>query len=289
MTAWKLGLPLVLVLGCGETAPTPPESAAVVADQFDAASAGTLCGQVTWAGAPPVAPPFLAPVSPLGELQGSPLQLWPNPNVPAIDPQTQGVHGAVVFLRGVDPRRARPWDHGPVVVEQRDYQFHVRQRDADARTGFVRRGDEVELVTRQDAFSAFHAGGAAFFSVVFASRDRPASRRLNGNGVVELTSAAGHFWMRAYLFVDEHPYYTRTDAQGRFTLPQVPPGRYDVVCWLPDWREAGHDRDSETSHLTRLFFRPPGESVLPIVLGAQETVDLPFRVAEPRPLDHRNK
>jgi len=81
---------------------------------------------------------------------------------------------------------------------------------------------------------------------------------------VELTSAAGHFWMRGYLFVDDHPYYVRSDAEGRFRLTNVPPGHYEVVCWRPDWREERHERDPESSLVTRLFFRPPLESARPI-------------------------
>ena len=64
----------------------------------------------------------------------------------------------------------------------------------------------------------------------------------NGLGnTVELTSGAGHYWMRAYLMVAEHPYYALTNADGRFVLPQVPPGRYEIVCWLPILPAGGHE------------------------------------------------
>jgi hypothetical protein len=79
--------------------------------------------------------------------------------------------------------------------------------------------------------------------------------------VVELTSGSGCWWMRAYLFVDDHPYYARTDSRGRFELPRVPPGRYKVVCWAANWIEATHERDPETSRINRLMFRPPVEKV----------------------------
>jgi hypothetical protein len=62
--------------------------------------------------------------------------------------------------------------------------------------------------------------------------------------------------MRAHLFVADHPYLTRTDAEGRFSLEQVPPGAYELACWLPDWHEAAHELDAETAEVTRLTFRP---------------------------------
>src|SRR5262249_1880837 len=137
--------------------------------------------------------------------------------------------------------------------------FLVHQGAAVGRDGFVRRGDRVELVSSGPVFHVLHAAGAAYFSLAFADPDRPRTRPLEHSGMVELTSAAGYFWMRAYLFVDDHAYYTGPDAGGGFLRPQVPPGRYEVVCWLPDWHEASHDRDPETSLVMRLTFRPPVE------------------------------
>jgi hypothetical protein len=40
-----------------------------------------------------------------------------------------------------------------------------------------------------------------------------------------------HPWMRAYLAVLDHPYFAVTGPDGRFTLPDVPPGEYLVVSW----------------------------------------------------------
>jgi len=100
-------------------------------------------------------------------------------------------------------------------------------------------------------------------------------RVLDHDGVVELSSNAGQFWMRAYLFADDHPYYTRTDDDGRFTLPKTPPGDYDLVCWMPDWREAEHEIDADTRLVERLRFRPPLQVVrlVHIDSGATATAD----------------
>jgi hypothetical protein len=196
-----------------------------------------------------------------------------NPNAPAVQPRSRGVVGAVVYLKGVDPERARPWDWAPVTVEQRGRQFHVLQGKSATRIGFVRRGDAVTMVSRDPVFHALHAGGAAFFTLAFPDAGRSSVRRLNDKGLVELTSAAGYYWMRAYLFVDDHPYYARTDARGRFTLRGVPPGRYRLVCWLPDWRERRHERDPESGLVTRLYFRPPRTKTKPVTVPPKGTVE----------------
>jgi hypothetical protein len=180
-----------------------------------------------------------------------------NPNVPRIALSSRGVRHAVVSLSGVDPRRSRPWDLPPVRVEQSGKQFHVRQGRTNSRVGFVRRGAVVEMLSRDADFYSLHAGGAAFFTLAFPDPDQPCRRRLDHKGLVELSSGAGHYWMRAYLFVDDHPYYARTDARGRFTLDRVPPGRYRLTCWLPDWHALRHERDPETGMVTRMTFAPP--------------------------------
>jgi hypothetical protein len=283
LTLCLLAISLSLLPGCENGVRQPPgepapQAAIATPNSFDPATAGTIQGQVTWKGDIPHVTPFrvrtiMPPPSP-----PQPKRLRDNPNAPAVDARSRGVGNAVVYLRAVDPRHARPWDLPPVRVEQRDQRFHVRQGASDSLVGFVRRGDAVEMLSRDEAFYSLHAGGAAFFTLVFPDPDQPLFRRLNQKGLVELTSGAGSFWMRAYLFVADHPYYARTDADGRFTLRQVPPGRYDVVCWLPDWHEARHERDPETGLVTRLFFQPPLEVVRPLTLGPGEAQTMDFQV-----------
>ena len=276
-------LPLAAALGCGEARPqTPPPAVPpppTAVNRFDSATAGTISGHVTWTGALPVIPPFEARAFiPTGQ-KGKPRLIRPNPNAPRIDPTTRGVAGAVVFLRGIPAGKARLWDHAPVRVEQLDRRLHVMQGSSDVRVGFVRVGDDVEMVSRDDQYHSLHADGAAFFTLTFPDKDRPRQRRLPSPGVVELSSAAGYYWMRAYLFVDEHPYYTRTDAQGRFRLDGVPPGRYEIVCWHPSWVERSHDRDPETSLVNRVFFRPPVEQRRQIEIGPRANAAAEFTLS----------
>ena len=81
-------------------------------------------------------------------------------------------------------------------AEQRGGQFHIMQGEAETRFGFVRQGDAVTMISCDDIVHSLHAGGTAFFSLVFPDRDQPRQRRLADKGVVELTSAAGYYWMR---------------------------------------------------------------------------------------------
>jgi len=40
-----------------------------------------------------------------------------------------------------------------------------------------------------------------------------------------------HSWMHAFIGVVEHPYFAVTNEQGKFELPNVPPGKYVVAVW----------------------------------------------------------
>jgi hypothetical protein len=279
-----LGLALLCaaaLAGCAE-APHPEEAAdapAPLAVEFDPASAADVRGRVIWEGEAPRVPAFRSTASPLVDTGPGTDRKWANPNAPAINAATRGVAGAVVFLRGIDPRRSRPWDHPPARVEIRDWQLHVLQGDADARTGFVRRGDAVQLVSAQAVFHSLQARGAAFFALAFPDPGAPCTRRLTRPGVVELSSPVGYFWMRAHLFVADHPYYARTDAAGRFTLPRVPPGAYEAACWLPDWRAADRELDGDTGQTYRLTFRPPAEVVRPVRVRAGQGTTVAFALS----------
>jgi hypothetical protein len=254
---------MTLTLGCAEGPPPElplPESLAELGEQFEPDAAGSVEGRVRWSGPVPTVPAMLSPHSPsLPPPHPEGFQEWPNPHTPQVDPSSSGVGDVVVYLRGIDPRRSRPWDHEPARVEQNAIRMCVKQDGVESRVGFVRRGTDVALTAADAHLYRLQARGAAFFTVAFAPEHLAHERTLTESGLVELIGGAGRFWMRSYLFVDDHPYYTRTDTRGAFTLRDVPEGEYDLVVWMPNWRVADVDTDPSWSLGTRARFHPPPE------------------------------
>src|SRR5208283_3993950 len=145
--------------------------------------------------------------------------------------------------------------------------------------GFVRRGESIEMVSREPVFHMLHGDGADFFTLAFPDPDQPSSRRLANKGVVELSSAANYFWMRAYLFVDDHPYQACTTPDGSFVLPDVPPGDYELVCWMPNWMEAKRDLDPESAIVLRLRYQPPVEIRQRVTVKPRQASKVEFPVS----------
>lgn len=257
----QLGPLVLLMAGCADDPvfeADPPPVDGPVATAFDPARSGTISGQVRWTGPVPTPPPFLHGVPhPDGRIES---RLIPNPNRPNVQAESGGVASAVVFLRGVPPHLAKPWDWPPSRIELTDCAIAVVQGERRSRVGFVRRGEAVAMAAPGPEFHVLRARGAAFFSVPFPDPGLETRRTLDSTGRVELSSGAGYYWATAHLFVDDHPYYTVTDSDGRFTLTQVPEGRFDVVAWLPNWTVARQERDPESGLITRQSYGPPLES-----------------------------
>ncbi len=265
---------LFAALGCD--APSTPAPPAIPASSGTPHSSvltphsASLSGRIVWTGSAPHADPISSfrsqPSGPITTI------VRPAPNVPAVD-ATGGVTAAVVSLRGIDPATAHEWDRPPVTVEMHDERPMVRQADGPpGAVGFVRLGDEITIVSRQSLFHSLRARGAAFWTLTLPDPDRPRIRRMDRTGLVELSSGANYYWMRGYLWVCDHPYYTATDGKGSWALTGVAAGEYDLVAWLPDWRTERQERDPETGLVVRYVFRPPFEVTRRVTVHEGETL-----------------
>lgn len=273
---------LIAFAGCASDThdDTPPEPTPIVGPlgaNFDAKSTGTISGAAIWQGDIPKAEEHLTRRLAFNpEMHTYPMR-WSTPHVPKVDVKSNGIENAVVFLRHVDLSLSKPWDHAPARIEIDDRQLVIAQGKQLSGVGFVRPGESVEMVNIDTKYHNLKAGGAAFFGIPMYTQNAPHRRTFTQPGVVDLRCAAGYYWLHAHLFVVEHPYYVRTDSSGRFELNQVPPGDYELVCWLPSWHTERAERCPETGIVIRYAWKPPVEQTQRIRVHANQSANVDFR------------
>lgn len=271
----------LLLLGCQESPVSPEpaatESSSVLATAFNRGETGSIKGTVRWVGRLPRVPGWkIRPSLLYGPLADQQNTIYPNPNAPHIDQATRGVAEAVVFLRQVQPSRSRSWHHPPVQVEFRDGRLEIVQGDWVGRVGFVRCGDRLRVVSREEGLRSVRVRWAAFFTLGLPQPHQVRTRPLTEPGLVEISEGTGRHWLRGYLFVTTHPYYTRTSTTGTFELDQVPPGKYQLVAWMPSWVVSHQDRETEAKSILRSHFRPPVELLQEVEVPAHGQVKADF-------------
>ena len=190
------------------------------ADGTPQKAAGTIRGVVRFTGTVP--PPRKVLTTDGGTILHSDL---------LVDPKSRGLRHVVVVLEDA-PARLRVQEAEPVLVDQRDMVFLPR-------VVAVRHGQAVRFenndscnhsvmaasTVKDDQFNVFVGQGKPL-EHVFAAQRNPVQ-----------IGCSLHPWMRAWVYVVPHPWFAVTDAEGRFEMKEVPPGKYTL--WLRH-ADAGH-------------------------------------------------
>ena len=270
---------LTLLVGCGSSPGGSPRieekapDAPMVGHAHRPETTGSLTGQVTWRGPTPTLTTTPSPLLENGTVRWLSMK---NPFAPVVDPKTSGLVDTVVFIREVMPELSRLWLVAPVTVVARDFDLQVRQGDVVSRVGFVHRSDEVEFVSDESVHTMIRGRGAAYFTLPLPDKGSSTHRRLTQTGRVELSNGAGQVWAGADLFVSDHPYFARTDANGMFKIDGIPAGSYELVCWKRSWHVKSRERDPETGLVFRQKFADPVEKTARIKITAKETTTVNF-------------
>lgn len=235
-----------LPLACRDRTPPPPaeepappttESAGPAADSAYAVvpvtNGGTITGAVTWQGERPTlaavtVPPHGNPAA-CGASQPS--------EALAIGPEG-GVAGTVVWLRDVT-RGAAPDTARTTLVDQVRCRYtpHVVAVPLGASLAF---GNSDPGVLHNVHAYYGHDGAESWFNQATVSGARIV-RTAERAGLARVVCDAGHAWMTGYVHVIPHPYFAVTDAAGRFSIANVPPGAYTLRAWHEGWAATGVD------------------------------------------------
>ncbi|MEH0007932.1 MAG: hypothetical protein V6Z82_04340 [Flavobacteriales bacterium] len=144
---------------------------------------------------------------------------------PVLMVQDQGIQGAVVSIE---------WEGDilinsppkPVSLQSRQCLFHPRIQ-----------------ATHVDAFLTLNSGDEiahnphgwwndkkTVFNITLLDRNVKFKRKLKWDGTYRVECDT-HTWMKAYILVFKHPFYTVTDAKGIFVLKNIPVGAHTLRAW----------------------------------------------------------
>ena len=162
------------------------------------------------------------------ELQEAPRDLEPRPN--AADLGLHTTHGptdrrrSVVYLDPAPRAAFDARDEPRARMDQRNETFvpHVLAIVA---------GTTVEFPNNDFTFhNVFSLSKAKTFDLGRYAAGRSKSVRFDKPGIVRVFCEI-HAHMSAYILVFSHRYFAVTDEDGRYRIPNVPPGAYNIVAW----------------------------------------------------------
>lgn len=209
------------VSGCGGTdAPAPAPQPGT--KRVDPATAGTVAGRVVFSGQAPTPPVLKVDTDPGCTANGATVI-----DETLLVDTTGGVKNAFVYVKsGLEAYAFDAPPAEPVLVDNNGcrYEPHVFG---------VRAGQPVNVRNSDPTLHNVNAIANANqeFNLSLPARGMTITETFTAQEIGIPFKCHVHPWMTSYGHVVAHPYFAVTDASGRFTLPNVPPGTYTLEVW----------------------------------------------------------
>ena len=143
------------------------------------------------------------------------------------------VTDAVIYLDGPVPSRATA-PSSPVSIQNRLAQ---KGQAFVPRVMAILAGTRVEFPNEDPIYhNVFSVSPAKRFDLGKYSRGKSKSVTFEKPGRINIYCDI-HSNMEAFIVVLSNRWFAQPDASGRFTLPDLPPGRYPIKAWHPDLGE----------------------------------------------------
>jgi len=202
--------------------PASPASVTTSADAYDVtavADGGSIAGTVTVSGSVQKLPPRKIAKDPqvCGTAERESQKLLVN--------KTGGLRNAVVIVEGVRRGKAMPAAAQNAQIDQNkcEYTPHVQVMAVNSEIA-LKNSDPV-LHNIQ-----FFQGDNSLFNIAQHVQGQVNKKKLEKAGTIYVECAV-HGWMQGDVVVVDNPYYAVTDENGKFSITDLPPGKYRVRIW----------------------------------------------------------
>jgi len=138
---------------------------------------------------------------------------------------TGGLRNAVVIVEGVRRGKAMPTAAQNAEIDQNkcEYLPHVQVMAVNSEIA-LRNSDPI-LHNIQ-----FFQGDNTLFNIAQPVQGQVNKHKLEKAGTIYVECAV-HGWMQGNVVVVDNPYYAVTDENGRFSITDLPPGKYQLKIW----------------------------------------------------------
>jgi hypothetical protein len=106
-------------------------------------------------------------------------------------------------------------------------------------------------------------------------------RPIPHTGILAARCESGHPWSSGYVFAVDHPFYAVSDDDGRWTLDDVPAGRYRLRFWHEGFDLLGTKTDGE-GNVVGYLWSPDVEQEQEVTVATGAHVVVEFELSERR-------
>jgi hypothetical protein len=208
-----------------------PQQGSAAADRPSKSPWGTLTGQITWGGQKvPQQKPLKITKDSKHCHTGGPILSEDY----VINPKNKGVRWVIVFL-APDGKKPLPIHPDLLKPSSSSVDLNISFGCFKPHALTLRKGQDLTINNSEPiCYNANWCGfgpKAQSGNVLLTPNSLHVLRNLRPERVVISVRDSIHPWMKAWIKVFDHPYFSVTDADGKFTIPKAPAGKYRLVLW----------------------------------------------------------
>ena len=194
-----------------------------------AAMAADISGIIKLDGPQPKRPPLPLTSESRKLYEGKP---YPRDEVELVSAKGEIKNVFVYIRKGLPAGKTYPAPKKPALLDQQRSMFRPRIQGLFVGQDFAMRNSDpiihnVRSLSQENRpFNIAQPAGTPDRLKRFSDKEGPIELRCDY-----------HRWMRAFIFVMEHPFFAVTDDQGRFTIKNLPPGEYTLATWHESFGE----------------------------------------------------
>ncbi len=142
------------------------------------------------------------------------------------------VANVFVYVKRGLPKKSYPVPQEPVVMDQQRCMFRPRVQGVQVGQEFLMRNSDPlihnvrSFAQRNRAFNIAQPAKSPDRKKVFKQQERAIKIKCDF-----------HPWMKAFVFVMDHPYFAVTGENGQFKIEGLPAGEYTLAAWHEEFGE----------------------------------------------------